>query len=125
MLARTDTADSGVCRGRSAGSRLFALVVLGLLLALTMACGERVPADVTSTPFIPPPATAFPGDPVSPAQLAPIGSESIRLIETFLQIRDEAFDDRVVYLTEVPGGEGQLAVVTRPVPSSRFRTIQT
>jgi glucose/arabinose dehydrogenase len=92
---------------------LFALVGLGMLLALTVACGERTPADVTSTPFTPPPATAVPGDPVSPAQLAPIGSESIRLVETFSLIRDEAFDDRVVYLTEVPGGEGLLAVVTQ------------
>ncbi len=50
---------------------------------------------------------------MSPAKLAPIGSESTRLVETFSQIRDEALDDRVVYLTEVPGGEGLLAVVTQ------------
>ena len=113
LFARAAAADLVVCRGRSAGSRLFVLVGLGLLLALAVGCGERVPADVTSTPFIPPPATAPPGDPVTPGQLAPIESESIRLVETFLQIRDQAFDDRVVYLTEVPGGEGLLAVVTQ------------
>ena len=97
------------------------LAPLALLFVVAVACGERVPADATRAPFLLPTPASVPGDPVAPGDLAPIVSGEIRLVETFSRIRDAAFADRVVFLTEIPGGGDRLAVVNQVGTIVTFR----
>ena len=92
-----------------------ARAALGLMLIAAIGCGDRLPADVARPVEYEPIEIPGPGMGILPApsQYAPLPPGQVRLVEMFTRIREAAFDDRVVFITEVPGEGERLAVVNQ------------
>lgn len=98
-----------------------ACAALGLILVAAVGCGDRLPADVTRSVEYEPAEIPGPGGiPQAPAPTTtPL--RQVRLSETFTGIQGRAFNDRTVYLTEVPGPGERLAVVNQAGTIVTFR----
>lgn len=94
---------------------------LGLILIAAVGCGDRLPADVARPIEYEPTVVPGPGQGFAAPRPTPPPLRQILLAETFSNIRDQAFNDRIVYLTEVPGVGERLAVVNQAGTVVMFR----
>lgn len=118
MAALIDRSDCASQR-RARLALWLARVSLGLLVVAAVACGDIQPADVARPTTEAPTQIVGPGSPDAPANTTPLGA--IQLTETFLEISEQAFGDRAVFLTEVPGRGERLAVVNQAGTVVTFR----